>query len=197
VTLELWKIDDSKPAVRFIVVSNPSEFVRQTAVSQSSIEMTDARKLQLEFWPRFRDALRQTGKMLSLRSPRPRYRYDMPLGRTNTHLSATANTYDNRIAVRVYLRGAVADSMLAQLEPQKAEIEKEIGSPLEWNPHPKKQDKIIILRSPADLQDRTKWDQYIAWLVGISLKFRKVFGERVRKLNLAKDVSQEDEGGSE
>ncbi len=37
---------------------------------------------------------------------------------------------------------------------------------------------------PANLNDRDKWPEYIAWLTDKVGKFTKAFGPRVKKLNL-------------
>jgi Domain of unknown function (DUF4268) len=95
-----------------------------------------------------------------------------------------ANAWDGRIGVRVYLQSKVADIALPQLEAQRVAIEAEIGEPLKWNPYPEKLDKIIVLDREADLNDRGRWDEYISWLVQRVDKFRKVFGPRVKNLNL-------------
>lgn len=190
VTVELWQIDDSRPAVRFNVVSYPSESIRQTAISKASKEPSEIKKLQYDFWTQFRDAMQATGKVASLRSPRPQYWYDIPLGRSNIHLSLTANTSDNRIGVRIYIRGIVADAALKQLEPQREAIEQEIGCKLEWNPHPEKQDKVIVLRTSADLQNRAKWNEYINWLVQNTLKFRDAFSKRAKQLDLTTETEE-------
>ncbi len=193
VTVELWQIDDSKPAVRFNVLSYPSESIRQTAISKASENLSDTRKLQLEFWTKFAEAMKATGKISSLRTAKPRYWYDIPLGRSNIHLSLAANVYEKRISVRVYIRGKVAEAALKQLEPQREQIEKEIGAKLEWNPHPDKQDKIIALRQKADFQEKEKWDQYISWMVETTLKFRKAFVERVKALDLRNDTEEQEQ----
>jgi hypothetical protein len=191
VTVELWQIDDSKPAVRFNVVSYPSEPIRQTAIARAAEDLTDTKKLQLEFWTQFREAMKATGQLTSLRAARPQYWYDLPLGRANIHLSLMANTFENKVGVRVYLRGQVADTALAQLEPQRDVLEKEIGARLEWNPHPDKQDKIIALRMSADLHAKDKWNDYIQWLVNTTLKFRKAFAERVKALDLSNENEED------
>jgi hypothetical protein len=78
-------------------VSYPSDTVRRTAIARSAEDLTDTMKLQLEFWTQFREAMKATGQMTSLRAPRPQYWYDIPLGRSNIHLSLTANTYENKV----------------------------------------------------------------------------------------------------
>ena len=184
VQVELWRIDESRPAVRFNVLSRPAEIVRQAAVAKVGEELSEARKLQLEFWTRFREKLLEERVVPSAQTPRPQYWFDVPLGRSGIFLSNIANTYEGRVGVRVYISNTVAETALPQLEGQKAEIEQEIGEALQWNPHPDNRDKIIALHHEADIWDRDRWDEYINWLVDAVARFRKVFMPRVRKLKL-------------
>jgi hypothetical protein len=89
--------------------------------------------------------------------------FDVSLARPGISLSSTANTYENRIGVRVYFNNKVADAALTQLEGQCADIEKAIGEPLLWNPYPGKRDKIISITREADLARREKWPDYLSW----------------------------------
>jgi hypothetical protein len=179
VEVEIWQIDNSKPALRFNVLSQPTEITRQATAAKSG-PITETRQLQLDFWKLFRQRLLDQKILSSTQSPRPQYWFNISLGRANIHLSAIANASDGRIGVRVYLQNKVADIALPQLEAQRAAIEAEIGEPLKGNPYPDKLDKIIVLDREADLNDRNQWDEYIDWLVARVDKFRKVFGPRVR-----------------
>ncbi len=100
VQVELWSIDSSRPAVRFNAVSRPVEIVRQAIASKTG-ELSDARRLQLEWWTAFRDALVASKLVGSTQTPRAQYWYDVALGRAGVFLSNTANTYDGRIGVRL------------------------------------------------------------------------------------------------
>jgi len=184
VQLELWKIDGSRPAVRFNVVSRPTEIVRQAAVVKASENLTDTKKLQFEFWTKFRERLLAAKVVTSAHSVRPQYWFDVALGRSGIWLSNIANTYEGRVGVRLYLNNSVADPALAELEKQKDEIEKELGMKLAWNPHPEKRDKIIAVYRDADLRKDAEWEPAIAWLVDTVAKFRKVFVPRIKNLVL-------------
>lgn len=184
VQVEVWKIDESRPAVRFNVVSRPSGIVRQAAVVKASENLTDARRLQLEFWTKFRDRLLAKKVIASAHTPRPQYWFDVPVGRAHFVLSNIANTFDGRIGVRLYMGSRVADKAIAQLSHQRAEIERDIGQRLEWNPHPDKSDKIIAVCRDVDLWNRDLWDEHIDWLVDMVATFRKVFMPRVKALDL-------------
>jgi len=184
VQVEVWRIDNSRPAVKFNVISRPVEIVRQAAIVRASENLTETRKLQLEFWTAFRDKLIEEKVVPSAHTPRPQYWFDVAVGRSNFVLSNIANTSEGRVGVRLYMSHRVADKAISQLMEQKEEIERELGIELLWNPHPEKSDKIIAVYRNADIWNREEWDIYIAWLVDMVSKFRKVFMPRIKMLNI-------------
>lgn len=161
VQLEVLQIDDSRPALRFNVVSQPSDIVRAASVAKAAGPLSQAQKLQLEFWTRVRERLLEKKVLTSTQTPRPQYWFDVPLGRSNVFLSNIVDTYAGRIGVRVYLGNKVADAALPQLMANKDAIEREIGAELQWNPNPDNRDKIIGLFRQVDLQDTENWPEYV------------------------------------
>ena len=156
VVLELMQIDESRPAVRFNVVSRPAELVRQAAIAKASGSLTDAKKLQLEYWTEFRRRLLASKAVPSAQAARPQYWYDIALGKSGIHLSAIASTYNDQVGIKVYIHSTLADAALPQLEAQRDEIEAEVGEKLQWNPNPENRDKIIALYRKASLLGRTR-----------------------------------------
>lgn len=193
VIVELLQIDESRPAVQFNVVSRPAETIRKAAIKKASGELSETKTLQLEFWTEFRKRLLAAKVVASTQTARPQYWFDVSLGRSGIFLSNIANTYENRIGVRVYISNTIADIALPQLEMDRDAIEAEIGEKLEWDPNPNTRDKIIALRRNADLRKRNEWPDYLDWMVDRVRRFRKVFSPRVKKLDLSKVPSQEDD----
>jgi len=184
IQVELWAIDESNPAVRFNVVSRPTELVRR-ATLQASGDLTPTRRLQLEWWTAFRDALVSAKALPSTQTPRPQYWYNIALGRTGFHLSATANVDDQRIGIRVYLMNRFGgEAALAYLMESRSEIERELGQPLVWNPNPEASDKTIVLQRKADLRVKEQWAEYLQWMVQSTVNMRRVFAPRVRSLQM-------------
>ena len=70
IQVELWSIDGSPPAVRFNVLSRPTQSVRQL-ISTASADLSDSRKLQLEWWTALRETLLAQRALPSVQSPRP------------------------------------------------------------------------------------------------------------------------------
>ncbi len=186
VRLELWQVDESRPAVRFNVISRPAEIGLSLGThTVSGKPITETKKLQGEFWSAFRAQLLERKVLTSARKPRPQYWYNIALGRTGIHLSVVANTSENWTGIRVYMRARYnAQAALDQLLAQRKEIEDEIGTELSWDASGGARDKTILLRRPADLRKRDSWPDYLDWLVNMTSKFRKAFMPRVRGLEL-------------
>lgn len=181
VQIELWQIDDSNAALRFNVVSKPNQAVRQAARSKAVEDLSDSRKLQFDFWNKFKDKLAKTKKIPSLQTPRPQYWFDVSLGKTNIHISNTCNTEENMVGVRIYIGNKIADTMLPFLEQEKDEIEKAIGQKLIWNPNPDNRDKVIYLQHSTDFSDQQKVEEALNWLVEYTVKFREIFVKMIKK----------------
>lgn len=197
VRVEVWQIDDSRPAVRFNVVARPEPAAIVARAAVSAGELSGARKLQFDWWTAFRQALIEAKVAPSVRAPRGQYWYDVSLGRAGIHLSNIANISDNRIGVRVYLTHRLGgDAALAQLLQQREEIEKEIGQALQWNPNPENRDKIIVIYREADLSRRDKWPEFLEWMVDMTRRFREAFSPRLSHLDLNSEEPEltEEEG---
>jgi len=189
VEIELWQIDQSRPGLRFNVLSEPTEITKQASAVKAAGSMTEATKLQLEFWTAFRQELLEKKIAATAQTPRPQYWFDISLGRSNIHLSCIANTTDGKIGVRVYISNKIAGAALPQLEAERSAIESEIGETLEWNPNPNAIDKIIRLERTADLEDHDRWPEYVSWLVNKVDKFKKAFGSRAKRLKFNQTVT--------
>ena len=49
--------------------------------------------------------------------------------------------------------------------------------------------KTIGLKRDTDLTKRDNWDEYLDWLTDMTIKFRKTFSKRVKKLDLTKRIT--------
>lgn len=181
IVVELWQIDNSQPAVRFNVISQPNEAVRQITRRKEQGELSETRKTQLEFWEMFRDHVLKTGKIKSLQTPRAQYWFDIALGKSGINLSNTFNVDKNEIGCRVYIGNQQVEEWLPLFESKNEQIENKIGSKLDWNPNPQNRDKIISLTRQFDLKHKENWNEAIEWLVKQSLSFREVFSTLIKE----------------
>jgi hypothetical protein len=198
VQVELWSIDNSPPAVRFNVISRPAEIVRQASASKSG-ELSETKQIQLDWWTAFRAALLDNKIVPSTGSARPQSWYEVPLGRTGIFIQNSANVLEGRLGVRVYFWAkSGGDSALKQLSADREVIDQEIGQSLQWNPNPENKDKIIAIYHDVDLYDRKRWDDYRAWMLDMTKRFRDTFRPRIKHMKLSPPVSaQESESDDE
>jgi len=176
--VQLAGVDREDWAVEYATAPDDDDGDEPTEVS------SQVKQLQLEFWTEARVALQQSGKFPSLHTPRPRYWFDVALGRTGIHLSLTANTMDKRVGVKVVLMPDKADRALPVLLEQREAIERELDAKLAWNPYPNKRVKTITLTHSANILDRTSWPAAIGWLTKTAVAFHTAFAPRVAQLDL-------------
>lgn len=182
VCLELWQIDTSRPAIRFNVVSRP-ELARTIARKQPENGFSDTRKLQLHFWTQFAERLVEAKVVNKAQSPRPRYWFNVPIGRAGIHLSNFADTQGKRVGVRLYIKKK-ASSAFDALYADRGEIEKQIGENLNWRQD--QEDKTITVCFPnADLAKKDEWPKYLDWMVDMTRRFKDVLGPRVKLLDFS------------
>jgi hypothetical protein len=189
--LRAFRIGGSEPAPQFEVVAGPNETVRDASTAIEAAASSERRQAQHDFWKAVSANLKEAGRIGSLRAPRPRYWYDVALGRTNVWLSLFADTWGKRVGVRVVLAAPVAAAALPQLEAQKVAIEREVGMPLVWNPHPEKAVKTIVGERAGDILEGAERSELVEWISRLAEKMREAFAPRVRQLDLARESAEE------
>lgn len=177
--LELWKVDDSKPALKYNVICRPNEAVREA--KKQNQPLTETKLLRLEFWTQFDEAARNSNIIKANHSPKAQTFYDIPLGKSSIVLSNVVFTTTNQIGCRVYMSSKMVDEWLGYFMDHKDEVEQIIGCELEWDKDKKRKDKVIALFKDFKLSNQDEWDEAIAWLVETSERFYNAFTKLIRE----------------
>jgi len=69
IKVELWQIEDSKPAPKFDIVVSPNEWAKTIKNTTASGELTNTKLQQLEFWTKFKAFVLNKDTKISLQSP--------------------------------------------------------------------------------------------------------------------------------
>ena len=176
-----WKDEDGKE----LDVYRSNEVTKVSAPDTKAIrtkKIVDSRKIQLDFWTKFRDRLNKVGSIPSLQTPKAKYWYDIRIGRQNILLSNVCNTQKDFVGVKLYIRKPVVNKYYPALEVRKNEINKALGCEPEWDSNPSASDKTIALFHKTDLSDPQKMDEAIDWMVCQTLVFYKVFSKEVKSI---------------
>lgn len=187
--VELWRIDGSNPAPKFNVVSQPNGWSKSVASgfrNLESKELSDVRKMQLDYWTAFQKHLAETnGPVTGNQSPRPRSWYSFKIGRAGFWLTAAMLRLRNSIRAELYISGENAKRFFQILESEKQEIENDFGGALVWEPLPDKLDARIAVYLPdTDPAKREDWCRQHEWLAGQLNKLHQVFSSRVPNLDI-------------
>lgn len=171
VRLEVWKIDDSKPAPKFEIVASPNEWAK-TIRNKPSGEITDTKIQQFEFWTQFKDWVQVNDKKIRLQTPRPQHWYDVSMGTSEAHIALTINTRDSAMGCEVYINKN--KDLFIFLQDNKADLEKSLGVTLEWI-DAAKASRIKVSRSGFSLHDTQQMDDYFTWLYTNLTRFKSTF----------------------
>jgi len=174
IELEAWKIDNSDPAPRFNVVVKPNNWSKTVRKNISGEEFSELKLQQQAFWEKVKEYGEANAKIVkSWQSPRPQHWYNISIGTSKAHLSATVNSVKKCVDFYFYIDND--KNLYAQLLPHKDDIESKIGYKLEWEESPNTKASWIIVSKSADFQDELKQDELVQWIVERADEFTRVF----------------------
>ena len=199
VEIEALKIGDSDPAPFFNVVAKPNNWSK--SVGAASREPTAGEvvrhRTRMAYWASFAEYLRTHDPAFVIRRSNKDHWYEFPIGRAGIVISATISTAKfHRIGVELYLHNDPMKAGIRQLAADKSAIERDFGEALDWQELPtKKASRIVVFRQGVDPSDPAAYEELHAWMLDRMQRFRRVFGPRVRALNLdlAEDPEIEDD----
>lgn len=181
--IELWRIGDSSIAPKFNVVCKPNDWTKGGAGGGATGTITETGQLQREFWLAFREFLAERKSRLKPQKAHPQHWMDLSLGRANFHLSALVNTKERRLSAGVFMDGRYAKQQFKALLAMRAEIETELGLPVEWRELPNRQEsQILSSKAESDIRDRGVWPSHHKWLAEALERLDSVFRGRVQQL---------------
>lgn len=180
--VELWRIDQSAPAPKFNLISKPDDWARTVKQSTGDGQITDTKKLQMDFWTAFRAYLKESGSHIHTQKPLPQHWTNISIGRSGFHLVATANTKDKKLEVYLCLTGPNAKANFKLLQGQQAPIDKAFGPGLNWRELPDNKESQVRTSFPGDVMDKASWPSLHAQLRGVVENFHKTFSDRIKAL---------------
>ena len=187
--IEVWKIGNSSKAPKFNIVSQPNDWTKDSVARISETELTDSKKLQLEFWRGFRDYALEKGKAIKPQKAQAQHWMNIALGSTGIHLDGIASLLDSkegsydghelRAEVSIDDRNN-AKAYYNELLKDKVAIETEVGESLTWYNPDNARVCRIYLRCSADLDDIGSRERQYSWLLAKLELLHKVFANRAK-----------------
>ena len=191
--IEVWRIGESARAPKFNVVAKPNDWTKGGAGTTRirTAELTESKRLQLDFWHGFREYVLNKGSVIKPTKPLPQHWMNIAIGRSGFKLNAIASVYDSVAGdygnQELRAEFEISDKRNAKgyyraIEKQKEAIEQELGESLTWyNPQNANACRIYLRRS-ADLIDVNAREEQYTWLLSKLERLHAVFSERVKQL---------------
>ena len=195
--IELWQIGGPPAAPKFNIVSKPNDWTR--SVSQASRNIASDRSVsplklqQQQFWTELREYLSEQQSPILMGKPQPQHWMTLSIGRSDFNLVATLNSKKKLIGVELLLASPNAKKHFGLLKEQKADIEDQLGEPLEWLELPeRKSSRVIAFNRNADPTSEDSWSDQIEWMASMLESFDETFRQRIKDLD-ASDWRPDDE----
>lgn len=172
--IKIYKIENSKPAVKFEVIQRPNEWAKE--VKNNDLNPTE--QLRYEYWAAYNDyAFKNTEYKKEFKEIAPSNKPHMGLriGKANCNIEVWQTRKDNsiKIELRIYDNSELFD----ELHDKKADIEKEAEIEFDWQKLPKNNEKIcrIITQKSVEFDNKEKWNEQFDWIIDTVIKMKKTF----------------------
>ena len=180
VRVELWKIDDSRPAVNFDLVATPNEWGKSREPRPSE----KGEKYRV-FFQELIDTLREEHAFTKARKAQPQNWYSFSAGAKSFSYGANFG-FHRRVWVELYISSPDKElnkRAFDRLQQQKVPLESELNATLEWQRLDKGKASRVSVRRPGSIDDNQETLEEIRrWMVDQLLAFKGAFGPRLPRL---------------
>ncbi len=181
IEIEVFKIDDSKPAYNFKPVVFPNEW--RKSKKQSSSESSSAKgEAYREYFQELIDELREKHSFTKAKVAFPQNWYSFPSGISGISYG-TSLAQGGRVRAELYIDLGDSDKnkkLFDWLFEQKQTIESEFGETLNWERLEDRRASRIAIYREGSIDEIEKLKEIQAWAIQELLKFRKTFSSRLK-----------------
>jgi hypothetical protein len=179
--IKAYRIDGSAVAPYLDVVSRPN---LQTKVERgdSDDELKARHIWRKQMWEEILTYISSQKPPFRVQSAGTDAWSNISIGRSGFNLALTLTPKRQRIGCELYFTVPWKSQAFALLEAQKATIEREIGSTLDWQRLDGKKAARIALEKAVDPKDDARRDEVKQWMHQQAVAFYKAFQPRVKAL---------------
>ena len=183
--LEVFQIDDSRPAPRYTLIAGPPPSQQPTNVSLVSPRSATYQ----EFWAKFLQHLKTSHPGVTrAAAPQPQSWFSTGAGVSGFSVGATFSG-DWKFRIELYIdTGNKEQNKLAfaQLKESEGSIHEAIGEQLEWDELPDRRASRLFLSRSGTIDDAPEQlQEYISWGVERIARFKEVFRPLISRITLS------------
>ena len=176
--IHAYKIEDSVPAPKFVIIEKPNDFVKTANASINNRELSKSQAERLTFWNRFNEVLISKNKPFNVRKATTDHWYDVALGTSEAHISITLVNKMKSIGIEVYINDN--KELFDKLYSEAEAIQDELNFTMEWQRlDNKKASRIIYYISGLDFNNHENYDELINEVIDKVIIIRDSFRNRL------------------
>ena len=176
--IHAYKIEDSVPAPKFVIIEKPNDFVKTANASINNRELSKSQAERLTFWNRFNEILISKNKPFNVRKATTDHWYDVALGTSEAHISITLVNKMKSIGIEVYINDN--KELFDKLYSEAEAIQDELNFSMEWQRlDNKKASRIIYYISGLDFNNHENYDELINKVIDKVIVIRDSFRDRL------------------
>lgn len=182
--IELWKIDNSPVAPKFNIVCKPNDWSKSVKTTARKTELSNTKKLQLEYWTELGKYLEDNNSFIKCRTPRPEYWMNIAIGRTHFKIVTIVSMQKKEFRVYLCISGEDKTAYYHLLkENHKERVEEKTDMELDWQELPSAKQSHVETYLKADPTDKSKWPKQHLWLKNTIEEFHRIFSPIIKELD--------------
>ena len=185
VVVEVWKIDDSRPAPNFDLVVTPNEWRKESISRTKDGVPPEKREKYRAFFQSLIDTLREEHRFTNAKKASGKNWFNTGSGSSKVQYWVEFAGSRGEVRVQVYIDRDKEwnERLFDKLEERKETIEAKLGESLSWERlDDKKACRIAVYRPGTIDDDDEVLEEIQEWAIKGLLKFKQVFGPELAEL---------------
>ena len=179
VQIEVYRIEDSNPAPKFNIISEPNDWGKTLKKSEDGDAYSDLKLQQKEFWEQLKEYASHSKTRLNFgRTAKPQHWFNLAMGTSRCHIALTQNSQKQYVGCEIYIRND--KDLYNNFYTNKDNIEKDLGYEVEWMELPDATASRVIVTHKGDPRNKSKWEEYNMWLLKTAGEFASVFTKYIK-----------------
>jgi hypothetical protein len=183
VVVEVVRIDDSNPAIRFELAASPNEWQKNRKRQASSSSTSTKGMRYRSYFQDLIDELRETHRFTSAKAGQPQNWYSFSSGYTGLTYGANF-TQDGKARAELYIDlgdHVKNDFVFEKLRDDKDSIEKGLGQPISWEAlETRRASRLALYREGSIEESDSRLEEIKRWHIQQLLNLKSVLGARIR-----------------
>lgn len=183
IVIEAYRIGDSDPAPRFNVIAKPNDWAKIVRDTGSTKQFSELKLNQQAFWEKLKDygERHPSNTLKSWQKTQPQHWYNISLGSSKAHLSATINSKEGYVGMELYIPQDQDKKIFSKIFEDRLKIETHLGSEIRWMELPDKKASRILITHSGDFMSAKHQNELVEWLYANAESFAKIFSPYLKK----------------